>query len=84
MTFPPGFVTVLNAFAEFELPTRLAALLPEIDGEPVQRIVVAAEPRSTSTVSLITKSGRRVRADELTAGEQLKLAQAIGVLSELR
>jgi len=63
--FPSGEVSVVEAFGSFTLPTQVASLYPLIDGEPVDRVMVAAAYGEPSTVTLITKSGKQVRADRL-------------------
>lgn len=76
VTFPAGQVSVLNAFGSFTLP-QIAGLLPLIDGEPVDRVLVAAAYGESSTVTLMTPSGREARPEELPFEAQLKLAWAI-------
>jgi len=56
-------------------------LFPLIDGEEVERIMVAAADGEPSSVTLMTKSGREVRPDQLSFEEQLKLAQAFNGLA---
>ncbi len=65
VNFPTGEVSVLNAFGSFTLPTQVASLYPLIDGEPVDRVIVAAAYGEPSTVTLITKSGKAVPADDV-------------------
>ena len=62
VTFPPGVFSVLNAFASFQA---LAGMFPLIDGEEVDRVLVAAEWGKPSRVTLITRSGKEVQADQL-------------------
>jgi hypothetical protein len=73
---PLGQVTVLTADASFTLP-QLASLVPEIDGEPVDRIMVTANYGEPSSVSLITKSGKQVPVAQLPLGDQVRLAAAL-------
>ena len=80
VNFPTGEVSVLNAFGSFTLP-QIASLFPLIDGEEVERIMVAAAYGKPSSVTLMTKSGREVRPDQLSFEEQLKLAQAFNGLA---
>ncbi|MGH7754061.1 MAG: hypothetical protein ACREN5_14740, partial [Gemmatimonadales bacterium] len=75
VSFPIGQVSVLNAFASFTLP-QLASLFPLIDGEPMDRIMVAATYGEPSTVSLVTKSGKQVPVAQLPLEDQLRLATA--------
>jgi hypothetical protein len=73
---PVGQVMVLTADASFTLP-QLASLIPEIDGEPVERVLVAATYGEASTVSLVTKSGKQVPVAQLSPVEQLHLMAAL-------
>jgi hypothetical protein len=84
VTFPVGRVSVVQAFAAFTLTGQTASLFPLIDGEPVERVMVAANQGEASTVSLITKSGREVRVDQLRAEEQMQVANAWQILRETR
>jgi hypothetical protein len=65
VTFPSGQVSVLNASASFTLPAQVAGLFPLIDGEPVERVMVAAGYGEPSTVTLITRSGKEVPAEQV-------------------
>jgi hypothetical protein len=65
VTFPSGQVSVLNASASFTLPAQVAGLYPLIDGEPVERVMVAAGYGEPSTVTLITRSGKEVPAEQV-------------------
>ncbi len=65
VTFPSGQVSVLNASASFTLPAQVAGLYPLIDGEPVERVMVAAGYGEPSTVTLITRSGKEVPAAQV-------------------
>lgn len=73
VTFPNGQISTLNAFAGFTLT---ASLMPLIDGEPAEQVLVAANWGEPSTVTLRTKSGKEMRADQLSHGDQVKLARA--------
>jgi hypothetical protein len=66
-SFAPGQVNLLNAFASFTLPVQTAGLYPLIDGEPVERVLVAANFGEPSTVTLMTHSGKRMLAQRGTA-----------------
>ncbi len=81
VTLPTGQISVLHASAAFTLP-QLASLLPLIDGEPVERIMVAAEYGGPSTLTLVTRSGKEIRADQLPSETQLKLAVAFAALND--
>ena len=76
VSFPSGKVSVLNAFASFTLP-QTAALFPLIDGEELDRVMVAATYGEPSTVTLITKSGKEVRIDQLPPAVQLAFAKGL-------
>jgi hypothetical protein len=76
VTFPTGEVSALNAFGSFTLP-QIASLFPLIDGEPVERIMVAANYGEPSSVSLVTKSGKQVPVAHLPLVEQVRLAAAL-------
>lgn len=65
VSFPVGQVSLLNAFASFTLPAQIASLYPLIDGEPVERIMLATHYGGPSTVTLITKSGKKATVDQL-------------------
>ena len=62
---PAGQVSLLKAFGSFTVPVQVAALYPMIDGEPVDRVLVAATFGGLSMVTLITRSGKEVPADRL-------------------
>ncbi len=80
MTLPLGEVSLLLAFANFTLPD-IATLFPLIDGEPVDHIMVAAALGQSSTLSLVTKSGKELSADHLSPQDRLLLAQSWQTLS---
>ena len=84
VTLPVGQVTVMQAFAGMTLTGQTASLFPLIDGEPVERVMVTASPGEASTLSLVTKSGRQVRVDQLRAEEQVQVARAWQILRETR
>jgi hypothetical protein len=73
VTFPNGQISTLNAFAGFTLT---AKLFPLIDGEEVDQMMVAATYGEPSTTTVVTKSGREVRADRLSVEAQARLARA--------
>jgi hypothetical protein len=73
VTFPSGQVSVLNVFASF---TITAGLFPLIDGEEVDRVLMAATMGETSSLTLVTKSGKEVPVSQLSQGDQLKVAMA--------
>jgi hypothetical protein len=65
VTFPSGQVSILNAFGSFTLPAQVAALYPLIDGEPVERVLLAANFGGPTEITLVTRSGKAVRSEEL-------------------
>lgn len=77
-----GQVTVLQAYAAMTLTGQLASLFPLIDGEPVDRVMVAANYGEASTLTLVSKSGREKRLDELRFEDQLQVAQAWATLRQ--
>lgn len=79
-----GQVTVLQAHAAMTLTGQLASLFPLIDGEPVEQVAVAATLGERSAVSLVTKSGKEVRLDQLSLEDQLRVAQAWEVMRATR
>lgn len=81
VNFPTGQVSVLNAFGSFTLP-QIASLFPLIDGVEVDRIMVTAAYGEPSSVTLITKSGKKVQPEQLPFEEQIKLAQAFDALAK--
>jgi hypothetical protein len=76
VTLSAGQVTVLQASAAMTLTGQTASLFPLIDGEPVERVEVAATPGQPSTLSLVTKSGKERRLDEMPIEDQMRVAQA--------
>jgi hypothetical protein len=81
LNFPSGQVSVLNAYASFTLT---ASLFPLIDGEEVDRVMLAATFGEPSTVTLITKSGKEVRADQLPLRDQLALAKGLEAMQKAK
>jgi predicted nucleic acid-binding Zn ribbon protein len=75
-------VSVVQAIAAFTLTGQTASLFPSIDGEPVERVMVAVSPGEASTLSLVTKSGRKVRVEQLRAEQQQQVARAWQILKE--
>ena len=84
VTLPTGQVSLLQAIAAMTLTGQTASLFPLIDGEPVEQVAVAATPGQPSAVSLVTKSGRQVRLDQLPFEDQLRVAQAWEVMKATR
>lgn len=79
MNFPTGQVTVLNAFGSFTLP-QLASLFPLIDGEEVDRIMVAAIYGEPSSVMLVTTSGRDIPVERLSNEDFVRVVLAFETL----
>jgi hypothetical protein len=74
VTFPTGGqVSVLNAYAEMTLT---AGLFPSIDGEDVDRVLMAAAMGGPSSTTLVMKSGRAVPLSALSEEDQLNVAMA--------
>ncbi|MGH7207264.1 MAG: hypothetical protein ACREI2_13775, partial [Nitrospiraceae bacterium] len=82
VTLPTGQISVLNAFGSFTLTGLMASLFPLIDGEEVDRIMVVAAYGVPSSVTLVTKSGKAVRLDQLALEAQVRLAQAFDALAK--
>ena len=82
VTFPSGQVSVLNAYASL---TITAGLFPLIDGEEVERVMVAGGVGTSAPPVLITKSGKEVPVSQLSQDDQLKVAMAFEAMrSETR
>jgi hypothetical protein len=84
VTLAAGQVTVLQAFASMTLTGQFASLFPLIDGEPVERVMVAANLGEASTLSLVTKAGKERRVDELPIEDQLLVARAWEAMKNVR
>jgi hypothetical protein len=84
VTFPVSSVSVIQAWATMTLTGQIASLMPLIDGEPVERVQVAAAQGERSTLSLVTKSGKEVRVDQLAVEDQLRIARAWEVMKATR
>lgn len=84
VTFPAGQVSMIQAWATMTLTGQIASLMPLIDGEPIERVQVAASQGAPSALSLVTRSGKEVRVDQLTREDQLRVAQAWEVMRATR
>src|SRR6266851_4763913 len=84
VNFVAGEVSLVQAWATMTLTGQIASLMPLIDGEPVERVQVAAAQGRSSTLSLVTKSGKEVRVDQLAVEDQLRIARAWEVLRATR
>lgn len=84
VTLPVGQITVLQASASMTLTGQFASVFPLIDGEPVERVTVAANLGESSSLSLVTKSGKERRLDELTIEDQIRVARAWQAMRETR
>jgi hypothetical protein len=80
VTLLAGQVSLLQAFATMTLTGQLASLFPLIDGEPVERVKLAADLGEASTLSLVTASGREVNVEQLRAEDRIRVAQAWDVM----
>jgi hypothetical protein len=85
VSFNAGLVTVIQAFAAMNLTGQVASLFPLIDGEPVARVELASTlGEGSTTFSLVTKSGKERRVDELPLEDQARVALAWLVMKEIR
>lgn len=84
VTLPVGQVSVVQGIATMTLTGQSARLFPLIDGEPVERVQVAAMPGQASTLSLLTRSGKEVRVEQLPIEDQMRVAQAWQALTDRR
>ncbi|MBA5875575.1 MAG: hypothetical protein GDA66_13630 [Nitrospira sp. CR1.2] len=80
VTLAPSQVSVLIVYANFNIPPTIARLLPLIDGEEVDHVMMAAELGETSSASLVTKHGKKVDLDQLSRENQLRVATAFEAL----
>jgi hypothetical protein len=80
VTLPAGSVTVLQANASTTLTGQFASLFPLIAGEPVEKVLLAANMGEASTVSLVTRSGREVRLDELAPEDRIRASLALAMV----
>ncbi len=67
LTLPLGRVSLLNAYANFSIPAQAAALFPSIEGEAIERMMLAANMGQASTLTLVTKSGLALDAGAKSA-----------------
>ncbi len=70
VTFPLGQISVLNAYASFTLPTQIASALPLIEGDPVERVLLASDQGEGALV-LVTRSGKEFPAKKILGEERL-------------
>ena len=80
VTLPVGQVAVLQAHAAMTLTGQSASLFPLIDGEPVQRVMVAATQGKPSSLSLVTRSGKQVPVEKLDPEDRVRVALAWEVM----
>ena len=73
VTLQQNQVNVLMAFGNFTIPQQIAALLPTIDGEEIDRLMLASKPGENSSLHFVTKSGREVPAREVVGEEMLAM-----------
>ncbi len=60
VSFPQGQISLISAFTSMTL---VAALTPTIDGDPIERIVMASHETDGPGLMLYTKSGNAIPAD---------------------
>ena len=75
INLPLAQIALLNAFASFTLP-QLSRLLPLIDGEEVERVMVSGGFGTSAPPVLLTASGKKVSLDQMSQDDQLKVAMA--------
>lgn len=63
ISFPVGEVAILSVWTDFTIQT--ASLYPLIDGEMVERVMVASNLGGNSHVTFVTESGRYVSEKEM-------------------
>ncbi|MBI4002356.1 MAG: hypothetical protein HY348_11305 [Nitrospira defluvii] len=80
VTLIPSQVSVLIVYANFNIPPTIARLLPLIDGEEVDHVMMAAGLGECSSTSLMTKLGKRVQLSQLSLEDQLRVATAFEAL----
>ncbi|MCG3116641.1 MAG: hypothetical protein LLH30_13250 [Candidatus Manganitrophus sp. SA1] len=73
LTLPQNQASILIAFANFTIPLQTAALLPRIDGEEIDRLMLASQPGEGSALHFVTKSRREVPAREIVGEEMLAM-----------
>lgn len=83
VTVPAGQVSLLNAFGTFTLP-QISRLFPPIDGEEVDRVLMAATSSGPSWTVLVTKSGKEVPVWQLSAQDQLRVALAFEAMKRMQ
>jgi hypothetical protein len=74
VTFPSGQVSVLNVHASLTLT---AGLFPVIDGEEVEKVLMAATVAGPTITTVVTRSGRELPLSTLPVVEQAKVAMAL-------
>lgn len=79
INLPLAQTALLNAYASFTLP-QLSKHFPLIDGEEVERVMVAGGVGTSAPPVLITKSGKEVPVAELSQADQVKVARAFEAL----
>lgn len=84
VTLPAGEIALLQAWATMTLTGQVASLFPLIDGEPVEQVAMATVDGRSSQLTLISRSGKERRVDELSAAEQLQVTQAWQVMRTMQ
>ena len=70
---------MLSAFVGY---TQVAAVLPLIDGEPVEHVLVAAGMEAPSSLSFTTVSGKEVAWTQIPQETQIQMAMAFERMRE--
>jgi hypothetical protein len=79
VTLFTGQVSIIQAFGGFTLT---AGLFPLIDGEEIDRVLLAAGYGEPSSFALVTKSGKEIPGSELSQEVQLKVALAFEAMRQ--
>jgi hypothetical protein len=61
-----------------------ASLFPLIDGEQVERMLLAATRGGASSTVLISKSGREVQVSQLSSEDQLRVTLAFEAMQQMQ
>ncbi|MCC6965856.1 MAG: hypothetical protein IT391_06180 [Nitrospira sp.] len=80
VTLTPSQVSVLIVYANFTIPPTIARLLPLIDGEEVDQILLAAALGDRASTSLKPKQGKQIALARLSPEDQLNVAMALKAL----
>lgn len=75
---PPGIVCVLLAYLNYY--PQVAGGFPLVEGEEVERLLVAADGSDLMTASLMTRSGRTFALSDLPPEDQERIVIAAGMM----